>query len=131
MNRRLAEEHLSEYLEGELAPPEREALEQALAQDPELAREHQEFEKTLKLMHSLPRREPVLDIWLEMSPKVERLLAEEKLSVADRLRLRGTRFLASFAEGAILWTQALAMNTEAHMSKYVGSHPLQGRGGSQ
>jgi anti-sigma factor RsiW len=128
MNRRLVEEHLSEYLEGDLAPPERQALEKALAEDPELAREHRELEKTLKLMHSLPRREPVLDIWLEMSPKVERLLAEEKLSVWDRLRLRGTRFLASFAEGAILWTQALAMNTEARMGKYVRSHPME-RGG--
>ncbi|MGC4045893.1 MAG: zf-HC2 domain-containing protein [Armatimonas sp.] len=124
MNRKLAEEHLSEYLEGELAPPEREALEKALAQDPELAREYQEYEKTLKLMHSLPRREPVLDIWMELSPKVERLLAEEKLSVGDRLRLRGTRFLANFAEGAILWTQALAMNTEARMGKYVRPHSL-------
>jgi anti-sigma factor RsiW len=130
MSQRLIEEHLSEYLEGDLAPPEREALERALAENPDLAREHREFEKTLKLMHSLPRREPVLDIWLELSPKVERILAEEKLSVGDRLRLRGTRFLASFAEGAILWTQALAMNTEARMSKYVRRHPLE-RGGSR
>lgn len=129
MNQRFTEEHLSEYLEGELPPSEREALEKALAQDPELAREYQEFEKTLKLMHSLPRREPVLDIWLEMAPKVDRILAEEKLSMGERLRLRGTRFLANFAEGAILWTQALAMNTEARMGKYV-AHPL-GRGGAE
>jgi hypothetical protein len=130
MNRREVEEHLSEYLEGDLAPSAREEIERALAQDPELQREKREMEQVLRLMNALPRREPVLDIWLEMSPKVDRLLAEEKLSFKDRVRLRGSRFLASFAEGAILWTQALAMNTEARMGKYVGSHPLQRRGDS-
>ncbi len=130
MNHREVEERLSEYLEGDLAPSAREEIERALAQDPALEREKRELERTLKLMNALPRREPVLDIWLELSPKVDRLLAEEKLSMKDRVRLRGTRFLASFAEGAILWTQALAMNTEARMGKYVRSHPLQQRGDS-
>jgi hypothetical protein len=128
MNHREVEERLSEYLEGELSPSAREEIERALAQDPTLQREKRELEQVLKLMNALPRREPVLDIWLELSPKVDRLLAEEKLSMKDRVRLRGTRFLASFAEGAILWTQALAMNTEARMGKYVRSHPLQSRG---
>jgi anti-sigma factor RsiW len=125
MSRQRAEEHLSEYLEGDLAPPEREALERELAKDPGLAREKRELEKTLLLLRSLPRREPLLDIWMELSPKVAQVREEEKLNLADRVRRRGTRFLASFAEGAILWTQALAINTEARMGKYVRNHPLQ------
>jgi anti-sigma factor RsiW len=125
MNRQRAEEHLSEYLEGELARPEREALEREIQKDPALAREKREMEKTLLLLRSLPRREPLLDIWMELAPKIAQVREEEKLNLADRLRLRGTRFLASFAEGAILWTQALAINTEARMGKYVHNHPLE------
>ena len=124
MNTRYAQDRLSDYLEGGLQPPEREALERLLREDTGLALEAKRLEAMLATLHALPRREPVLDIWQELSPKVEVALAEEKLGLIGLLRLRGTRFLASFAEGTILWTQALAMNTEARMGKYVGENPF-------
>ena len=124
MNPRHAQDCLSEYLEGSLAPPEREAMERLLHEDPALAREAEQLRKMLATLHALPPREPVLDVWSELSPKVEQVVAEQRLGVADLLRLRGTRFLASFAEGTILWTQALALNTESKMRKYVLQHPF-------
>ena len=124
MNPRYAQDYLSEYLEGNLAPPEREAMETLLREDDALAREARNLKAVLATLHALPPREPVLDVWMELSPKVEQVVAEKRLGVADLLRLRGTRFLASFAEGTILWTQALAMNTEARMRKYVLQHPF-------
>ena len=124
MNPRYAQDYLSEYLEGNLAPPEREAIEKLMEEDPALAREARELKALLATLHALPPREPVLDIWQELSPKVEEVTAEQRLGLADLVRLRGTRFLASFAEGTILWTQVLAMNTEARMRKYVLEHPF-------
>ena len=124
MNPRYAQDYLSEYLEGSLAPPEREAMEKLLQEDPELAREARMLETMLATLRALPPREPVLDIWMELAPKVDEVVAEQRLGMVDQLRLRGTRFLASFAEGTILWTQALAMNTEARMRKYVLQHPF-------
>lgn len=124
MNPRHAQDYLSEYLEGSLAPPEREAMERLLQEDTALAREAEMLKKMLATLHALPSREPVLDVWQELSPKVEQVVAEQRLGVVDLLRLRGTRFLASFAEGTILWTQALALNTESRMRKYVLQHPF-------
>ena len=124
MNPRYAQDRLSEYLEGGLAPPEREALERLLGEDEGLARDARRLEATLATLHALPRREPALDVWQELSPRVEQVLAEERLGLLGLLRLRGTRFLASFAEGTILWTHAVAMNTEARMGKYVLRHPF-------
>lgn len=121
---------LSEYLEGELASPERERIEAQLASDADLAREAHEMAAVIRLLHQVPRREPVLDIWSELSPKIEAYKAEEKLGVGARVRLRAGRFLGNVAMGAILFTQALAMNTEAHMRKYLISDPLTlGEGG--
>ena len=124
MNPRYAQDYLSEYLEGSLAPPEREALEKMIEENPALAREARQLKAMLATLHALPPREPVLDLWRELSPKVEEVAAEQRLGLVDLARLRGTRFLASFAEGTILWTQALAMNTEARMRKYVLHHPF-------
>ena len=124
MNPRYAQDYLSENLEGNLAPPEREAMEKLLREDDALAREARNLKAVLATLHALPPREPVLDVWMELSPKVEQVVAEQRLGVADLLRLRGTRFLASFAEGTILWTRALAMNTEARLCKYVLQHPF-------
>jgi hypothetical protein len=70
------------------------------------------------------RREPSLDLWAELAPKVEQVMAEERLGVLDRFRLRGSRFCNNVAAGAILFTSALAMNTEARLRKYLISDPF-------
>jgi hypothetical protein len=79
----------------------------------------------LRVLHErVPHREPSLDIWSEMQPQVEAYWREEKLPIAARFALRTQRFLHSLAAGAILFTQALAMNTENRMRKYLLSDPL-------
>jgi hypothetical protein len=76
------------------------------------------------LHHSLPKREPILDMWTELAPKIATYQAEERLTIPARLRLRTGRFLGTVAAGAILFTQALAMNTEARMRKYLITDPF-------
>lgn len=81
--------------------------------------EPQDMEAMLRILHTLPPREPVIDLWAELAPKVAEIQAEDRLGVIERLQLRGHRFLSNFASGAILFTQAFAMNTQRKMQKYV------------
>jgi anti-sigma factor RsiW len=116
---------LSDYLEGGLPSPQRQSVAAHLTECETCAQEERQMNLMLNLLHErVPRREPSLDIWAELSPKIAALQAEERLSIPARLRLRGGRFLGNVAAGAILFTQALAMNTEARMRKYLVSDPF-------
>lgn len=125
-------EMLSDYVENALPPVEQVFVERHLAECPDCAREARELRLMLSVLHErVGRREPVLDIWAEMAPKVAEIQREERMGVAARLALRTHRFLHNLATGAILFTQALAMNTEARMNKYLLSDPyrFEGKGG--
>jgi anti-sigma factor RsiW len=116
---------LSDYLEGGLAPPQRQSVADHLAGCEACTREERQLGLMLSLLHErVPRREPSLDIWAELAPKIAAVQAEERLSLPARVRLRGGRFLGNVAAGAILFTQALAVNTEARMRKYLVSDPF-------
>jgi len=119
------QETLSDYLEGELDPPERQAVAEHLAVCADCAREAQTLRRTLSVLHEcVPRQEPVLDLWKEFAPKMEAVRAEQRLGFAARLRLSLARFLSNVALGAILYTQSLAQNTAAHMQKYLLADPF-------
>ena len=116
---------LSDYLEGSLSSPEQEQVAAHLTTCGECAHEARQMEMMLRLFREdCVRREPVLDIWAELAPKVEQVMAEERLGVLDRFRLRSVRFWNNVAAGAILFTQALAMNTEARLHKYLLMDPF-------
>jgi anti-sigma factor RsiW len=118
-------ESLSDFLEGGLPPPDRRVIEEHLAGCEGCAREEQEMAAMLSLLHErVPHREPSIDIWAELAPKVAAFQAEERLGVGERVRLRTLRFLGSVAAGAIMFTHALAVNTEAHMRKYLTADPF-------
>jgi anti-sigma factor RsiW len=117
---------LSEYLEGGLPPPQRQSIETHLIGCADCAREKQELSALLRLFaERVPPREPSLDIWAELGPKVAAQVAEERLSLPARAQLRSGRFLNNVASGAILFTKALAANTERRLRKYVVSDPFQ------
>ncbi len=70
----------------------------------------------LDLLHErMVRHEPKLDLWAEFAPQMAAVRAEERLGLVARLRLRVSRFWGNVAYGAILFTQALAVNTAARM----------------
>lgn len=118
-------EALSDYLEGGLPPPERQALAEHLATCAECAREEREMNSLLSVLHDrLPRQEPVLDLWAEFAPKLEQFHAEERLGVWAKFRLRLSRFAGNVAFGAILFTQAVALNTQSRMQKYLLADPF-------
>lgn len=112
-------ESLSDYLEGGLSEEKKRELDQVRSQDALLDQEVRELQLLLKTLHQLPAREPVIDVWPELEPKLLQVQAEERLNVFARAQVRVARFLSNFASGTILFTQAVAMNTEAKMRKYV------------
>ena len=117
-------EALSDYMEGGLPTSLRQSVAAHLTGCANCASEEREMAAMLNFLHhNLPSREPVLDMWSELAPKIAVYQAEERLTIPARLRLRTGRFLGTVAAGAILFTQALAMNTEARMRKYLIADP--------
>lgn len=112
-------ETLPDYVDGTLSSEQRSEFERLLDQDPVLAREAQELSRLLEVLHQLPQREPVIDVWPELEPRLAQFQAEERMGLFARWRFRGARFLSNVASGAILFTQAVALNTENQMRKYV------------
>ncbi|MBB6052238.1 anti-sigma factor family protein [Armatimonas rosea] len=112
-------ETLPDYLDGTLSPEKLGEFERLLQSDTALAKETQELGALLQILHQLPAREPVIDVWPELEPKLVQFQLEERMGVFARWRFRGARFLSNFASGAILFTQAVALNTENQMRKYV------------
>lgn len=112
-------ELLSDYLEGSLPNEQKNILEQARNQDSDLDNEVRHLQVLLQTLHDLPPREPIIDVWPEILPELQVIQAEERLSVFARWQLRVARFLSNFASGTILFTQAVAMNTESRMRRYV------------
>ena len=119
------QETLSNYLEGGLDPPRREALAEHLAGCPDCARAERELAALLSVLQErVPRHEPVLDLWAEFAPKMAAVRAEERMTPLVRLHRRLMRFWSNVALGAILFTQALAQNTAARMQKYLLADPF-------
>ena len=114
----------SEYLGDRLDVSTRHELQTYLAETPMAAAELIEFERTLLLLHHIPRREPSLDLWREFAPKLAEYQAERKQSLGGRLRMNWTRMLSELSTGAILWTHALAGRTHARFERYLLQDPL-------
>ena len=112
-------ETLADFLDGTLSPQKRKEFDRLLQSNPVLTKETQELSEILQILHQLPPREPVIDVWPELEPKLLQFQLEERMGLFARWRFRGARFLSNFAFGAILFTQAVALNTETKMRKYV------------
>lgn len=116
---------LPAYRENGLAPHEHQAVARHVAGCPDCAREDEDIAAMLHVLHThVPRHEPVLDLWAEFAPKMAEVRAEERLGMAARLRLRTARFWGNVALGAILWTQAVALNTSVRFQKYLLVDPF-------
>lgn len=120
---------LSEYVEGSLDNKRRLAVAAHIADCAGCLREAEDMHTLLEFLHTeVPRREPVLDIWHELAPKVQEVLAENRLGAFPRLKLRAGRLLNNVAIGAIWYTQAVAYNTERRLQKYVITDPYRATG---
>lgn len=119
MTREEARASFSDYLEDALDPAARDAMQAFLAKEPDAAAEMIGLERTLSLLHRLPPREPVLDIWREFAPQVETFRAERRLDLVTRLRLHWGALLSQVSAGVILWTHALASQAHTGLSRHL------------
>lgn len=108
MTREQARDKFSDYLEDALDPTARADFQAHLAGDSDAASELLALERTMTLLHRLPAREPALDLWREFAPLAAAYKAERRLPLPARLRLQWELVTASFGDGILLWTHALA-----------------------
>lgn len=119
MTRDEARARYTDYLEDALDPAARDEMQAFLAREPEAAAEMIALERTLSVLHRLPPREPVLDLWREFAPQVEIFRAERCLNLATRLRLHWSALLSQVSAGIILWTHALASRAHTGLSRHL------------
>ncbi|MBC8135540.1 MAG: zf-HC2 domain-containing protein, partial [Fibrella sp.] len=86
MECRHAQDLLSEYVEGSIDNTRRLIVAAHIANCPACTREAKGLETMLTFLHErVPNREPVLDIWQELAPKVQEVVAEQRLGFFPRL----------------------------------------------
>lgn len=94
-----ARELMSDYLEQYPAEPETARLTEHLAGCDDCRAELADLEETLRVVHGLPREEPVLDLWDEFAPKFMEICAETRLGFMDRVRLYFAHLFSAISEG--------------------------------
>jgi anti-sigma factor RsiW len=72
LDRERAKELLSEYLDGDLEPADREALEALLAEDPVLRADLEALRRTLEALGALPDERPSDDFLSQVKQKLKR-----------------------------------------------------------
>jgi hypothetical protein len=90
---------MSDYLEQYLVEPEAALVTEHLADCGECRAELADLEETLRVVHGLPRQEPVFDLWDEFAPKCAEINAEMSLSFMGRVRSYFAQFLIALNEG--------------------------------
>ena len=105
-----AKELMSDYFEQYLAEPEKGLLAEHLADCGECQNELAELEKTLEVVHGLPRQGPMGDLWPEFAPKFAEIRAEMETSLLERIRLWFVRLFDAIAEGWAIFITTVRMN---------------------
>lgn len=103
MDCRETREVLSEYLEQSLPDCEAALVQEHLAACAECSAELDDLDATLSVIHSLPRHEPVFDLWQEFAPRMAEIQAEAGLDSRDRVRLSFSHFLTTLKEGWLMF----------------------------
>jgi len=101
---------MSDYFEQYLAEPEESLLDEHLAECEKCRAELAELEKTLAVVHDLPRQGPMGDLWPEFAPKFAEIRAEMRVSLLERILLWFTRLLDAIAEGWMIFITTVRMN---------------------
>jgi predicted anti-sigma-YlaC factor YlaD len=104
-----ARELMSDYFEQYLAEPEAGLLAEHLADCGECQSELAELEKTLSVVHGLPRQAPISDLWPEFAPKFAEIRAEMQISLLERIRLYFVRLFDAIAEGWAIFVTTVRM----------------------
>jgi len=109
----------SEYLEGMLSPEVRDEVQAFLSDNPSLAAELIQYERTLAILHRLPAREPVIDMWAAIAPAAQEYKSEFRLTLKDKIHHKWHSFVATLSEGVILYTHTVASRAQARLGRHL------------
>ena len=102
-----AQELMSDYLEQYLAEPEAARMAEHLAGCETCRAELADLEETLRVVHGLPQKEPVLDLWDEFTPRFVEICAESRLSLMDSIRMYFAHVFMALREGWEIFVTAV------------------------
>lgn len=109
-----ARDLLSEYLDGTLPIAQIEQVRHHLSECSVCREEYEELSETLNLIHSMPRQEPVFEIWQEFAPKFAEIHAEMRMGP---LRFYFSRVYNAVKEGWVIFISALQMNSNREFDR--------------
>ena len=118
-------QQLSDFQEGALSAKAHQEVVEHLAGCAECSLADRNLRRTVKLLTHMPMPEPRLDLWGEFSVKMAAFEEEQRMGVARRLVLYWHHAISSLAEGAVLYTHAVAHRTLANMERYLVRDPFQ------
>ncbi len=107
----------SEYLEGELSPELRDSVQVYLSSNPTVAAELIDYQRTIDILHRLPEREPVLDMWSAIAPTAQQYKVEFRLSLRERLIHKWQGALAAVNEGILFYTRQVAARAHGRLTR--------------
>jgi hypothetical protein len=87
---------MSEYLEDTLTEARKQLVHDHLSICAPCRSELEELNSALNMLHSLPRQDPVFDLWEAFGPAFTRVQAEEKNRAASRSARSGTALCGLF-----------------------------------
>lgn len=103
---------LSEYLDDELSGPQRDTVQHHLAECAACRSEYEELRRTFGIIHSLPRQEPVFELWQEFAPRFAEIHAEMSMGP---VRLYFSRLSSAISEGWTIFLNVVRTNARAEI----------------
>lgn len=122
MNCREARDLMSDYLEQVLAEPEASLLRDHLAGCSACREELADLDTTLRVVHGLPRQEPVIDLWQEFAPKFAEIRANSKLSPSERVSEYFSCLFGAIREGWMIFVTVVRYSTNDKMQRYFSGN---------
>lgn len=113
-----ARELMSGYLEKSLTPSTSDRMAEHLAGCERCRSEVRNLAKTLRVIQSLPKKEPATDLWLEFSPKFAAIRAEIGESTQERTVKHLSDLWATVYEGWLIFCAVVSVNTRRTLRGY-------------
>jgi anti-sigma factor RsiW len=124
-------DRLSEWLDETLPAQEASRCEVHCSSCDACRIERDGLRSMLGFLHALPPKEPMLDMLQEMQPEIARIVHEQRLPWAARLRLQIGRIASNAAAGAIVFTGLLARNTDRALRRFLIDDPFETHQGAR
>lgn len=113
------QEQFSALIDEQLSAPQREQIWQHLQQCADCAEQYYQLRRFVEFCRQLEQPEPRLDLWREFQPMLADILAEQRLSLGQRVRRQWERLVSQVCYGIILFLQVVSYQVTMNLSRYI------------